>query len=108
MPTPTMNDPNAQMLSPEGLANQLFDVAAMQYKGAPREAAGHVIQFLLQSLFYAVTAAKNDVIVFLTETLIYVVSSSAPDEASRKEMLKSIGETIAGASPLPGKAAPAP
>lgn len=102
------NDPNAQMLSPDGLANQLFDAAIMQHKNDPREAAGQVIQFLTHALFYAVSSAKSDVVVFLTETIIYVVSSGAPDEASRKEMLKHIGETIAGAPPLPGNVAPKP
>lgn len=83
------NDPNAQMLSPDGLANQLFDAAIMQYKGDPREAA-------------------RQVIVFLTEALIYAVSSTAGDEGARKGLLKSVGDTIAAAPPLANKgAAPA-
>lgn len=97
MPTPTNE------LSPEGLANTLFDAVAAQFKTDPREAARRVVQFLTEALFYAVTSAKGDVIVFLTETIIYVVSSSSPDEASRAEMLKHIGETIAAAPPVPGK-----
>lgn len=102
------SDPSAQMLSPDGLANQLFDQVVVQYKSDPREAARQVIQFLTQALFYAISSSKNDVIVFLTETLIYVVSSASPDEASRKEMLKGIAEVIASAPPLPAKAAATP
>jgi hypothetical protein len=114
MPTPNPTDPNVNMLSPDGLANQLFDAAIQQYKTDPREAARRVIQFLTEALFYAVSSAKGDVVVFLTETIIYVVSSASPDEAARKEMLRSVGETIAGAPPgsggaaVPGKAAATP
>lgn len=108
MPNPSPSDPNAQMLSPDGLANQLFDAAVLQYKTDPREAARRVIQFLSEALFYAVSSSKSDVIVFLTETIIYVVSAASPDEAARKEMLKSIGETIAAAPPLPDKAVAKP
>jgi hypothetical protein len=95
------------MLSPEGLANQLFDAAILQYRTDPREAARRVIEFLTEALLYAVSSSKGDVIVFLTETIIYVVSSGAPDDDSRKEMLKKIGEAISSAPPLPGKTATA-
>ena len=89
-------------LTPDGLANQLFDLAIQQNMKDPREAARLVIEFLTSSLFYAVTSSKNDVIVFLTETLIYMVSSStAGDEAARKELLKHVGNTIANAPPIP-------
>lgn len=108
----TPNDPNQpQGLTPERLASQLFDATlslAGTQKVDPREAARHVIAFLTEALFYAVTSTKNDVIAFLTETLIYTASAaSAGDENARKELLKHIGETIANAPPLPGKAAPA-
>lgn len=93
-------------LSPDGLANQLFDLALAQNTADPRAAAGQVIQFLTSALFYAVTSSKSDVIVFLTETIIYAVSASSPDEAARKEMLKKIGDTIADAPPLPVPAGP--
>ena len=89
-------------LTPDGLANQLFDLAIQQNMKDPREAARLVIEFLTSSLFYAVTSSKNDVIVFLTETLIYMVSSSSSgDEAARKELLKHVGDTIANAPPIP-------
>lgn len=95
----TPNDPKAPGLTPDGLANQLFDVAFVQNPTDPRKAARQVIEFLGAALFYAVTSSKNDVIVFLTETLIYVVSASSADEASRKEMLKKVSDTIANAIP---------
>ena len=103
----TPHDPNqAQGLTPEGLANQLFDAAIAQALGQnmtdPREAGRRVVGFLTDSLFYALTSTKNDPVVFLTETLILMVSSSSGgDEAARKELLKHIGDTIANAPPLP-------
>jgi len=83
----TSNDPNVQMLSPEGLANQLFDAAIMQFKSDPREAA-------------------RQVIVFLTEALVYAVSATAGDDVARKALLKSVGDTITSAPPLTNKGAP--
>lgn len=79
MPTP--NDPNTKTLSPQGLANQLFDASLAQNMTDPREAA-------------------RQVIVFLIEALVYAVSSSAGDEAARKALLKSVGDTIAAAPSL--------
>lgn len=70
-----------KMLSPQGLANQLFDAALSQNMSDPREAA-------------------RQVIVFLIEAIVYAVSSSAGDEAARKALLKSVGDTIAAAPPL--------
>ena len=100
-PTTTPNDPQ-KGLTPDGLANQLFDLAIQQNMKDPREAARLVIEFLTASLFYAVTSSKNDVIVFLTETLIYMVSaSSSGDDAARKALLKHVGDTIANAPPIP-------
>lgn len=101
--TTTPSDPNkAQGLTPDGLANQLFDVAIAQALAEkisdPREAARRVIAFLTESLFYAVSSTKNDLVVFLTETLIYVVSSSSGDEAARRELLKHVSDTIANAA----------
>lgn len=107
----TPNDPNqAQGVTPEGLANQLFDAAVSQALSQnitdPREAARRVVGFLTDSLFYALASTKNDLVVFLTETIIYVVSSSSGgDEAARKELLKKVGDTIANAPPLPVKPA---
>jgi hypothetical protein len=85
----TPNDPNTRVMSPQDLANQLFDACIVQCKGDPREAA-------------------RQVIVFLTETLIYAVSSTAGDDVARKALLKSVGDTIATAPPLQAKAAPKP
>ena len=99
MTTPNPNDP-AKGLTPDSLVNQLFDVALMQDMSDPHKAARQVIDFLASSLFYAITSSKNDVVVFLTETLIYVVSASSADEASRKELLKHVGDTIANAPPI--------
>ena len=106
MTTPP-NDPNQpQGLTPDGLANQLFDAAVAQALSQnitdPREAARRVVGFLTDALFYSLTSTKNDLVVFLTETLIYVASSSTGgDEAARKELLKHIGDTIANAPPIP-------
>ena len=106
--TPTKpSDPNqAQGLTPESLANQLTDAAMAQAFAQNvtdhREVGRRVVGFLTDSLFYAVTATKNDVVVFMTETLIIVASASCgEDEAARKELLKHIGDTIANAPPLP-------
>jgi hypothetical protein len=59
-PKPTLNQAQsqAQNLTPEGLANQLFDAAISQALAqnvsVPSEAARWVIQFLTSALFYAV------------------------------------------------------
>lgn len=82
------NDPSTQALSPDQLANQLFDAALRQSMSDPREAA-------------------RQVIVFLTESLIYAISGTAGDDTARKALLKSVGDTIASAPP-PGKAAHKP
>jgi hypothetical protein len=82
------NDPNVQALTPDGLANQLFDAALIQYKTDPREAA-------------------RQVIIFLTEAIVYAVSATAGDEGARKALLKSVGDTITTAPPLANKGAPA-
>ena len=84
----TPNDPNqAQGLTPDGLANQLFDAAIAQAFAQnvsdPREAARRVI-------------------IFLTEAIVYAISSTAGDDAARKALLKNVGETIITAPPLPG------
>ncbi len=73
MPNPS---DTTQTLTPEALANQLFDAAIMQYNGDPREGA-------------------RQVIVFLTEALIYAASSTASDEERARRCLKSLGDTIA-------------
>ena len=110
MPNP--NDPNAQMMTPQNLANQLFDKIAMQNPGKPQEVAGHVISFLATSLMYALSSAKTNPVVYLTETLISViVATTSGDEAARKEQLKYISSILAGAaesSPQPGAPASAP
>jgi hypothetical protein len=82
----TMNpsDPT-RALSPDGLANQLFDAAIVQYKNDPREAA-------------------RQVIIFLTEAIIYAVVATAGDDVARKALLKSVGETITNAPMTPNKA----
>jgi len=59
----------------------LFD-AAIVHQSNPREAA-------------------RQVIVFLTEAVIYAISATATDENARKALLKSIGDTITGAPPIP-------
>jgi hypothetical protein len=71
-------DDATKQLRPADLANQLFDAAVLQYKSDPREAA-------------------RQVIVFLTETLVYAISASAGDDAARKALLKSVGESIVAA-----------
>jgi len=74
-----MNPNNStKQLTPPDLANQLFDAALVQYKSDPREAA-------------------RQVIIFLTEALVYAISSTAGDEAARKALLKSVGESIVAA-----------
>lgn len=87
----TPNDPNVKVLSPQGLANQLFDAAMLQNPSSgPQETARHVI-------------------VFLTEALVYAISSTAGDEGARQALLKSVAEMIAAAPPLrPGAPGHAP
>lgn len=110
MPNP--NDPNAQMMTPQNLANQLFDKIAMQNPGKPQEVAGHVIGFLAASLMYAISSAKADPVAYLTETLLGVVmATTSGDEAARKEQLKTISSifaSVADPSPQPGAPASAP
>jgi hypothetical protein len=97
MTTKPNSPAQGQPVTPEVLVNQLFDAAVMAGGGDPTE---HVIGFLTNSLFYALTSAKRDLIVFLTEALLYISAMSAPDEASRKELLKKISETLLNAPPL--------
>ena len=107
MTTPTPNNPTQnQGLTPDGLVEQLFNVALAQSASKdPREISQQVIDFLGAALVYALNASKRDVVVYLTETLVYVVSASSADEAARKEMFKQVGETIlaAGNKPAAGK-----
>ena len=103
---PTNQD---QGLTPESLANRLFDMALTQSTTKdPTEISQQVIDFLGGALVYALTSAKRDIVLFLTETLIMVVSAHSPDQNSRQEMLKKIGETIATAPPLAPPPAAAP
>jgi len=80
------NPPNVQALSPDQLANQLFDAAILQCDN-PREAA-------------------RQVIVFLTSSLIYAICVTAGDEAARKALLKSVGDSIISAPTSSGKIPP--
>lgn len=75
---------DTQMLSPESLANQLFDAALAQFPASPREAAKHVITFL-------------------AEALVYAVSETAGNEDLRKTSLKNVGDMIASAPARQGK-----
>jgi hypothetical protein len=76
MPTPDAT--STQPLSPDQLASQLFDAVLPQCKNDPREAA-------------------RQVIVFLTSSLIYAICVTAGDEAARKALLKSVGDSIIAA-----------
>ena len=69
----TPNEP--KVLSPKELADQLFDAVLAQVKGDYREAARQVILFLKEALVYAVTATGGD-------------------DAARKALLRSVGESI--------------
>jgi hypothetical protein len=80
----TPPDPNTKPLSPDQLANQLFDAALMQFRGDPREAA-------------------RQIIIFLSEALIYAISSTAGDDNARKALLKSVGDSITNAPSPPKK-----
>lgn len=103
----TPSNPNQpQGLTPNDLAEQLFNVAFAQNMKDPKEAARQVIEFLASSLFYAITMTKGDVIVFLTDTLIRVIAASSPDDSARKELLKHVSEIIAGAQVANAPAAP--
>jgi len=72
--SPSQNEPKP--LSPKDLADQLFDAALPQVQGNLREAAGQVILFLKEALVYAVLA------------------SARGDDNAKKEVLKSVGESI--------------
>jgi hypothetical protein len=84
MSMPNTNEPKA--LSPKDLADQLFDATLSQAKGDFREAAGQVILFLKEALVYAVLA------------------SAGSDEAARRGLIKSVGESIVAMS-IPSPAA---
>ena len=72
-----MPDPNSpKPLSPEDLANQLFDAVFNQGSGDHREAARQVIVFLKEALVYAVTATTRG------------------DDGARNGLLKSVGESL--------------
>jgi hypothetical protein len=70
-----MSEPNQNPVTPEQLANQLFDVVLPMCNNDPRETVRQVIMFLGQSLIYA-------------------IASSTADETARKAVLKSVGEMI--------------
>jgi len=70
------------LLSPKDLADQLFDRVLKQLNGDHREAARQVINFLRESLVYAVSAA-------------------AGDPAAKIALFKSIAESLV-AQPSPG------
>jgi hypothetical protein len=67
------NEP--KMLTSKELADQLFDAVLPQVKDDYREAAR-------QEIF------------FLKEALVYAVSATGGDDAAKKAMLKSVGESI--------------
>ena len=69
----TPNEP--KVLSPKELADQLFDAVVAQVKGDYREAA-------------------RQVILFLKESLVYAISATGGDDAARKALLRSVGESI--------------
>jgi hypothetical protein len=77
---PNTNEP--KVLSPKDLADQLFDAALLQVKGNYREAA-------------------QQVTIFLKEALVYAVLASAGDEATRKGLLRSVGESIVALTVTP-------
>lgn len=81
MSMPSTNEP--KMLSPKDLADQLFDAALLQVKGNHREAAGQVILFLKEAFVYA------------------VLSSAGGDDAAKKALLKSEGESIVALTQAP-------
>src|SRR3990172_11654424 len=73
----TPNDPKAQQgLTPEVMANQLLDVLLMQNKVDPRQAGRHVVDFLAQSLFYALTSTKQNVVDYLASALFSAIESA--------------------------------
>lgn len=77
---PMSNEP--KVLSSKELADQLFDAVLAQVNGDHREAARQVIYFL-------------------KEALVYAVSATAGDDAARKGLLRSVGESIAGLAEPP-------
>jgi hypothetical protein len=77
---PNTNEP--KVLSPKDLADQLFDAALLQVKGNYREAA-------------------QQVTIFLKEALVYAVLASAGDDATRKGLLRSVGESIVALTVTP-------
>jgi hypothetical protein len=77
---PNTNEP--KVLSSKDLADQLFDAALLQVKGNYREAA-------------------QQVTLFLKEALVYAVLASAGDDATRKGLLRSVGESIVALTVTP-------
>ena len=111
-----------QGLTPDSLAEQLFNIAISQNTKDPHEAGRQVIEFIASSLFYAIKMTKNDIVVFLTDAIIRVIHASSPDDSSRRELIKHVSDIIAasanataqspaavpaGTAPAPAVAAPA-
>lgn len=84
------NEP--KVYSPKELTDQLFDTSLGQVQGNHREAAQLVILFLKEALVYA------------------VIATTANDEAARRGLLKSVGEsiTVLAAPPTPPQGLPTP
>ena len=107
---------NAQPMTPQGLAEHLFNTAFAQNPKAASQIATQVIEYLGQALFHAISAAKHDPVAYMTEALINTVVATSEDEAARREVLKHISDIIGqiatqpSAPPQPGAPAgkPAP
>jgi len=107
MTTPANNQNQTEGLTPESLANKLFDIALSQGGTTdPEQLSQQVIDFLGGALVYALTSAKRDVVIFFTETLLYFAAHSSPDPAQRAAVLKQISDAFAHAAAAPAAASP--
>ena len=89
MTTP-QNNAQPVPMSPQALAEHLFNTAFMQNPKDAQLIATQVIEFLGRALFHAINSAKYDPVAYMTEALINTVVVTSEDDTARREVLKHI------------------
>jgi hypothetical protein len=85
---------NVQSMSPQALAEHLFNTAFMQNPKDAQLIATQVIEYLGRALFHAINSAKYDPVAYMTEALINTVVVTSEDDAARREVLKHISHIL--------------
>jgi hypothetical protein len=81
-------------MSPQALAEHLFNTAFMQNPKDAQLIATQVIEYLGRALFHAINSAKYDPVAYMTEALINTVVVTSEDDAARREVLKHISHIL--------------